>query len=155
MPIPGFISPHKHPLAFALVQLALTIPVLIAGSRFFTRGFKTLFKGAPNMDTLVAIGTGSAFLYSVFATVKVWLGDTDFVMALYFESAAVVITLVMVGKYLEASSKGKTSDAIKKLMQLRPATATIIKDGKELDVSLDEVSCRRSDNCPSGFKFSC
>ncbi len=140
VPIPGFISPHKHPLAFALVQLALTIPVLIAGSRFFTRGFKTLFKGAPNMDTLVAIGTGSAFLYSVFATVKVWLGDTDFVMALYFESAAVVITLVMVGKYLEASSKGKTSDAIKKLMQLRPATATIIKDGKELDVSLDEVA---------------
>ena len=118
----------------------LTIPVLIAGSRFFTRGFKTLFKGAPNMDTLVAIGTGSAFLYSLFATVKVGLGDTDFVMSLYFESAAVVITLVMVGKYLEASSKGKTSDAIKKLMQLRPTTATVLKDGRELEVPIDEVA---------------
>ncbi len=140
VPIPDIIGPHTHPLTFALVQLVLTIPVLIAGSRFFTRGFKTLFKGAPNMDTLVAIGTGSAFLYSLFATVKVGLGDTDFVMALYYESAAVVITLVMVGKYLEASSKGKTSDAIKKLMQLRPTTATILKDGQELEVPIDEVA---------------
>ena len=140
VPIPNFMSPHVHPLTFALIQLGLTIPVLIAGSRFFTRGFKTLFKGAPNMDTLVAIGTGSAFLYSLFATIKIWLGDVDFVMSLYFESAAVVITLVMVGKYLEASSKGKTSDAIKKLMQLRPTTATIVKDGKQLEVPIDEVS---------------
>jgi Cu+-exporting ATPase len=139
VPIPHFMDPHARPLIFALVQLGLTVPVLIAGSRFFTRGFKTLVKGAPNMDTLVAIGTGSAFLYSLFATVKVWLGAADFVMALYFESAAVVITLVMLGKYLEAASKGKTSDAIRKLMQLRPATATILRDGGELEVPLDEV----------------
>ena len=140
VPIPYFIDPHIRPLTFALTQLGLTMPVLIAGSRFFTRGFKTLFKGAPNMDTLVAIGTGSAFLYSLFATIKIWLGDTYFVMSLYFESAAVVITLVMVGKYLEAVSKGKTSDAIKKLMRLRPATATVLKDGKELEVPVEEVS---------------
>ena len=72
VPIPSFIAPHTQPLTFALIQLLMTVPVLIAGSRFFTRGFKTLFKAAPNMDTLVAIGTGSAFLYSVFATVKIW-----------------------------------------------------------------------------------
>jgi Cu+-exporting ATPase len=139
-PIPGFINPHHHPSAFALVQLVLTVPVILAGSRFYTRGMKTLFKGAPNMDTLVAIGTGSAFLYSLFATVRVFMGDADFIMSLYYESAAVVVTLVMVGKYLEAVSKGKTSDAIKKLMQLRPASATIEKDGRELDVPLDEVA---------------
>lgn len=140
LPIPYFMGSHDFPLVFALVQLFLTIPVMVAGSRFFTRGFKTLLKGAPNMDTLVAIGTGSAFLYSLFATVKIWLGDFAFAISLYYESAAVVITLVMLGKYLEAASKGKTSDAIKKLMQLKPTTASIEKDGKELIVPLDEVS---------------
>ena len=92
------------------------------------------------MDTLVAIGTGSAFLYSTYATVLIYLGDSGFVQALYFESAAVVITLVMVGKYLEAVSKGKTSEAIKKLMGLKPKTAVIIKNGAELEVPLDEVT---------------
>jgi P-type Cu+ transporter len=114
--------------------------VLIAGSRFFRVGFKTLFRLAPNMDTLVAIGTGSAFLYGVYATVKIYLGDAAFAMSLYFESAAVVITLVMLGKYLEAASKGKTSEAIKKLMNLRPKTATILKNGAEMEVPLDEVA---------------
>ena len=139
IPLPGFMNPHMFPLVFALVQLALTIPVLIAGSRFFRVGMKTLFKGSPNMDTLVAIGTGSAFLYGVYATVLIYLGDFGFAQHLYFESAAVVITLVMLGKYLEAVSKSKTSDAIKKLMNLRPQTAVIVKDGAELTVSLDEV----------------
>jgi len=140
IPIPYFMGSHDFPLIFALVQFGLTIPVIIAGSRFYTRGFKTLVKGAPNMDTLIAIGTGSAFLYSLFASVKIYLGDFAFAQSLYFESAAVVITLVMLGKYLEAASKGKTSEAIKKLMQLKPTTATIEKDGKELGVPLDEVS---------------
>lgn len=140
VPIPSFMHPHEQPLTFALVQLFLTLPVMVAGGKFFTRGFKSLFKGAPNMDTLVAIGTGSAFLYSLFATVKISMGFSDYVLSLYFESAAVVITLVMLGKYLEAASKGKTSDAIKKLMQLRPTAAMIEKDGKELEVPLDEVS---------------
>ena len=92
------------------------------------------------MDTLIAIGTGSAFLYSVFATIKIYLGSFEYAQSLYFESAAVVITLVMLGKYLEAISKGKTSEAIKKLMQLKPTTATVEKDGNELEVPLDEVS---------------
>ncbi len=140
VPIPYFMGSHDFPLVFALVQLALTIPVVFAGSHFYTRGLKTLLKGSPNMDTLISIGTGCAFLYSVFATVKIYLGSFEFAQSLYFESAAVVITLVMLGKYLEAASKGKTSEAIKKLMQLKPSTATIEKNGKELEVPLDEVS---------------
>ena len=139
VPLPEFMNPHMYPLVFALVQLGLTIPVLIAGGRFFRVGFKTLFKGSPNMDTLVAIGTGSAFLYGIYATILIYLGNFDFAQHLYFESAAVVITLVMLGKYLEAVSKSKTSEAIKKLMNLKPKTATIIKNGVELEVSLDEV----------------
>ena len=140
LPIPYFMGSHDFPLIFALVQFILTIPVMLAGSRFFTVGLKTLVKGSPNMDTLVAIGTGSAFLYGIFATVKIYLGDFSFAQSLYFESAAVVITLVMLGKYLEAVSKGKTSEAIKKLMNLKPKTATIIKNGVELEVNLDEVA---------------
>lgn len=139
LPIPYFMGSHDFPFIFALVQLGLTAPVILAGSHFYTKGFKTLLKGAPNMDTLIAIGTGSAFLYSLFATVKIYLGDFSFAQSLYFESAAVVITLVMLGKYLEAASKGKTSDAIKKLMQLKPNMATIEKGGNEIDVPLDEV----------------
>ena len=140
VPLPAFMNPHTFPLVFALVQLVLTIPVLIAGGRFFRVGFKTLFKGSPNMDTLVAIGTGSAFLYGVYATVLIYLDQFDFAQHLYFESAAVVITLVMLGKYLEAVSKSKTSEAIKKLMNLKPKTAVVVKDGVELTVSLDEVA---------------
>ena len=140
LPLPYFMGPHDFPLMFALVQLGLTIPVILCGSHFYTRGLKTLLKGAPNMDTLIAIGTGTAFAYSLFATVQIYLGNFAFATSLYYESAAVVITLVMLGKYLEASSKGKTSDAIKKLMQLKPSTATIEKDGREMEVPLDKVS---------------
>ncbi len=140
LPIPYFMGSHDFPLIFALVQLFLTVPVILAGSRFFTVGIKTLVKGAPNMDTLVAIGTGSAFIYGVYATVMIYLGEFHFSQYLYFESAAVVITLVMLGKYLEAVSKGKTSEAIKKLMGLKPKTAVILVDGAEMEVPLDEVS---------------
>ncbi|MGI5919315.1 MAG: heavy metal translocating P-type ATPase, partial [Christensenellales bacterium] len=140
LPLPHFMTPHDFPLVFALVQLALTLPVILAGSRFFRFGFKALIKRAPNMDTLVAIGTGSAFLYGVYATVMIYLGEFGYAEQLYFESAAVVITLVMLGKYLEAVSKGKTSEAIKKLMWLKPKTAIVIKDGVEMEVPLDEVA---------------
>lgn len=139
LPMPGFLSSHDFPFQFALVQFLLTIPVVLAGSRFYTIGFRTLAKGAPNMDSLVAIGTGSAFLYGVFATAQIYLGDSSYAQSLYFESAAVVITLVMLGKYLEAVSKGKTSEAIRKLLNLRPKTAIILKNGTELEVPLDEV----------------
>ncbi|UOO37262.1 copper-translocating P-type ATPase [Oscillospiraceae bacterium CM] len=140
VPMPRFLHPAHNPRLFALVQLILTIPVVIAGSRFYTRGMKSLFKGAPNMDTLVAVGTGSASLYSLYATVRIFTGDVAFVMSLFYESSAVVVTLVMLGKYLEAKSKGKTSEAIKKLLRLRPTTAMIEKGGRELEVPIDEVT---------------
>jgi Cu+-exporting ATPase len=139
-PLPAFMSSHDFPLVFALVQLALTVPVMIAGSRFFRVGLRTLFKGAPNMDSLVAIGTGSAFVYSIYAAAQIYLGNFGFSESLYFESAAVVITLVMLGKYFEAVSKGKTSEAIKKLMGLKPKTAVLIRNGAETEVPLDEVA---------------
>lgn len=140
LPIPSFMSPHMNPEIFALVQFIMTIPVLVAGNHFFRIGFRTLFKGAPNMDTLVAIGTGSAFLYSIYAMIRMFMGEADFIHMLYFESAAVVISLVMLGKYMEAVSKGRTSEAIKKLMKLRPKTAILLKNGTELEVPLDEVT---------------
>lgn len=137
LPLPAFMSMHEHPVIFALVQLLLCIPVLFAGSRFYTRGIRVLFKGAPNMDTLVAVGTASAFLYGVYAFVLIVMGDHEMAKNLYFESAAIVVTLVMVGKYLEAKSKGRTSEAIKKLMDLKPKTAVVLREGEEFEISLD------------------
>ena len=102
-----------HAMTFAMVQLILTLPVLYVGREFFTVGFKALFKGHPNMFSLVALGTSAAFVYSLYGTVMIFLGDTSFTMALYYESAGVILTLITLGKYFEAVSKGKTSDAIK------------------------------------------
>lgn len=138
-PLPRLIRPDMHPLAYAGTQLALCIPVLFAGSRFFTKGIKTLIHRAPNMDTLVAIGTGSAFVYSTVSFFQILSGQTHFVHSLYFESSAVVITLVMLGKYLEAVSQGKTSEAIGKLMKLRPKTALVLRGEEELELPLEEV----------------
>ncbi|WP_313569200.1 heavy metal translocating P-type ATPase [Acetoanaerobium noterae] len=138
-PLPMIIDPMYNPANFALVQLFLTISVVIVGYQYYTIGFRTLFKGSPNMDSLIAIGTGAAVVYGIFATVKIIGGEHDYAMDLYFESAAVILTLITLGKYLEALSKGKTSEAIKKLMGLQPKTAIIIKDGKEVEVSIDEV----------------
>jgi P-type Cu+ transporter len=137
--LPAIIDYHNFPLNFTLVQLVLTLPVLWAGRKFFLIGFKTLFKGSPNMDTLVAIGTGAAFLYGLYAIVAIYLGDFSFVENLYFEVAALIITLLLVGKYMEARMKGKTSEAIKKLMNLAPKTARLVKNGVEIEVTLEEV----------------
>lgn len=104
LPLPSFMSPHHAPLTFALVQLALTLPIVIGGLSFYINGFGSLVKGHPNMDTLVAVGTVSALLYGIYAAVKIALGDMSYAENLFFESAAVVITLVMLGKYLEARS---------------------------------------------------
>ena len=138
-PLPMFLHPDHAPLTFALVQLFLTIPVVISGRKFYSVGLKTLTKGSPNMDSLIAIGTGAAVLYGLFAVYKIMNGDSSYAMHLYFESAAVIMTLITLGKYLEAVSKGKTSEAIKKLMGLQPKTAIIIKDEKEVEISIDEV----------------
>jgi P-type Cu+ transporter len=139
LPLPHFIDPMFNPVAFALSQLLLTIPVVIAGNRFYTVGFKALLRRSPNMDSLIAIGTSAALLYGIFATVKIIGGNTHFAMDLYFESAAVIITLITLGKYLESVSKGKTSEAIKKLMGLAPKTAIVIRDGKETEITIEEV----------------
>ena len=137
--LPHIIDPMMNPLNFALVQLALTVPVMIIGYKFYLVGFKNLFKLSPNMDSLIAIGTSAAVIYGLFAIYKINIGDHEYAMHLYFESAAVILTLITLGKYLEAVSKGKTSDAIKKLMGLAPKTANIIRDGKELTIPIEEV----------------
>ena len=139
LPLPRLLNPDMNPLNFAILQLILTIPVMVIGRSFFTVGFKTLFKGHPNMDSLVALGTSAAFLYSLYGTIMVLNGDGSFAMELYYESAAVILTLITLGKYFEAVSKGKTSEAIKKLMGLAPKTARIMKDGQEKEIPVDEV----------------
>jgi Cu+-exporting ATPase len=139
LPLPRLFDPMVNSSVFALTQLFLTIPVVVMGYKFYTVGFKTLFKGSPNMDSLIAIGTSAAVLYGIFATIQILKGNTGYVMDLYFESAATIITLITLGKYLEAVSKGKTSEAIKRLMGLAPKTATVIKDGKEIEINIDEV----------------
>ncbi|MCX7884200.1 MAG: heavy metal translocating P-type ATPase [Caloramator sp.] len=139
MPLPKIIDHMEHPLNFAILQLLLVIPSVIAGRRFYKVGFKTLLKGSPNMDSLIAIGTSAALAYGLFAIYEISRGNMEYAKDLYFESAATIITLILLGKYLEAKTKGKTSETIKKLINLAPKTARIIQDEKEIEISIDEV----------------
>lgn len=139
LPLPRILSMEENPFNYALAQLLLTVVVLIFGRKFYIVGFKTLFQGHPNMDSLVAIGTGSAFLYSLVMTIRIPF-DAHAVHSLYYESAAVVVTLVMLGKYFESKSKGKTSEAIRKLMELAPDTAVRLKEGKEEEIPVEQVN---------------
>ena len=139
LPLPAFMDMHKAPFDFAFVQLVLTTIILINGRKFYLVGFKSLFKGHPNMDSLVAIGTGSAFIYSLIMTIGI-PSNPESAHNLYYESAAVVVTLVMLGKYMEGRSKNKTSEAIRKLMELAPDTAIVIRDGEQVEVPVDEVT---------------
>ncbi|WP_051436785.1 heavy metal translocating P-type ATPase [Brachyspira alvinipulli] len=138
-PIPSFLVHHINPQVFSIVAIFLCVPVMISGYKFYTLGFPALFRGSPNMDSLVAIGTTAAFSYSIYSTVLAFMGLNPHGENLYYESAAVIITLVQFGKYLEARSKGKTGEAIKKLMGLQPKTATIIKDGEEKEIKISDV----------------
>ena len=135
--VPEFISMDR-PLNFAIAQLILTVPILYLGRNFYIVGFRTLFKGNPNMDSLVAIGTTSAFLYSLVMTIMIPTDDHA-VHNLYYESAAVVVTLIMLGKYMEKRSRSKTSGAIKKLLELTPDTACRIVNGVEEVVAVDQL----------------
>lgn len=145
-PLPGFYD--NNPVAMGLTQLLLTIVVMVINQKFFINGFKSLWHRAPNMDALVALGAGAAFVYSTYALFAMTdaqvNGDMNGVMAymheFYFESAAMILTLITVGKMLEARSKGKTTDALKSLMKLAPKTAVIVKNGKEEEVSIDQVN---------------
>lgn len=139
LPLPSVIDPMMNSTVFAMTQLILTLPVLYLGRSFFTVGYRSLFKGHPNMDSLVALGTSAAFLYSLYGTYMVFEGHAHFSMELYYESAAVILTLITLGKYFEAVSKGKTSEAIKKLMGLAPKNARVIREGKEMDVPIENV----------------
>jgi Cu+-exporting ATPase len=139
MPLPHIIDSMMNPLNFAVIQLALTLPVMIAGYKFYLIGIKNLFKLSPNMDSLIAISTLAAVLYGIFGIYKIQMGETDYAMHLYFESAAVILTLITLGKYLEAISKGRTSQAIKALIGLAPKTATIIRNNTEMVIPVEEV----------------
>lgn len=137
--LPALLDPMTNPLRFALIQIVLVIPIVIAGYRFYTVGFKAIIRRSPNMDSLIAMGTSAAIIYSLYSTYMIYIGDHHSVMNLYFESAGVIITLILLGKSLEAVSKGKTSEAIKKLMGLAPKTATVIQDEKEIQIPIEEV----------------
>ena len=139
IPMPAFLSPMQSPVSYALIQLALVLPILWVGRRFFVDGFKALSKGHPNMDSLVALGTSAAFLYSLYGTYHVLEGHAHFAMNLYYESAGVILTLITLGKYFEAVSKGKTSMAIQTLVGLAPKMATVLRDGQEVEVPVEEV----------------
>lgn len=139
LPFPPSLDPMQVPLLYALVELILVLPVIGVGYKFYTIGFKSLWQRSPNMDSLIAIGTTAAVLYSLYNT---WLIANGYVMAvehLYYETAGVIITLILLGKTLEAVSKGRTSEAIKKLMGLAPKTAIIIQNGVEKEIPIDEV----------------
>ena len=146
-PLPLALSGMENPMIFALTQLLLTIPVLIAGYRYFKVGFKNLIQFSPNMDSLIAVGSGAAFIYSVYAVYQIaWaLGAGDihtvhhYAMGMYFESAAMILTLITMGKFLEARAKGRTSEAITKLMDLAPKMATVIRNNTEILISVDDV----------------
>ena len=146
-PLPGFLTGTDNALAFAFTQLLLTLPIMYLNDKYYKVGFKTLFRGAPNMDSLIAVGSMAAVAYGVFAIYQIGFGlghgDGDLVakyhMDLYFESAGMILTLITLGKFLETRSKGKTSQAITRLMDLAPKTARVLREGGEMEIPVEEV----------------
>jgi Cu+-exporting ATPase len=136
--IPG-LSPMMDQKVFAIVQLILTIPVVVVGKHFYTKGFKALWKRLPNMDSLIAVGTSAAILYSLYATLMIFSGEMSYVESLYFETAATIITLIKLGKTLEHRSKGRTSAAIEKLIDLQPKTALVLHGETSIELPVEEV----------------
>ena len=137
--IPDFIKPENNAFLYTLFQLIFTLPVIYIGRDFYSNGFKRIVRLDPNMDSLIAVGTSAAFFYGLYSFISIIGGNTNGWEDLYFESAAVIIILIMFGKYLEKRAKTKTGDAIRKLMDLTPKRATLIVDGKEKIISIDEV----------------
>lgn len=137
--LPTWLSHRGGGQLFVGLQLALTLPILWLGRSFFLNGFKHLVKGHPNMDSLVALGTSAAVAYSLYSSIQVWLGDHHAAMSLYYESAGVILTLVTLGKYFEARSKGQTSAAIQALIKLVPQEAQVLREGQEVTLPLDQV----------------
>ncbi|MDR0857937.1 MAG: cadmium-translocating P-type ATPase [Oscillospiraceae bacterium] len=140
LPFPGGLDPMIYPLIYAIAEIILVIPCIAVGYRFYFVGFRALIMRAPNMDSLIAVGTTAAVLYSAYNVFQITNGNFGAVESLYFETAGVIITLILLGKSLEARAKGRTSDAIKKLMGLAPKTAIIIdSEGKEREIPIDDV----------------
>ena len=139
LPLPSFLDHMKHPLLFVLSQLLLTLPAVWIGRGFYQRGFRNLIKKHPNMDSLIAVGTSAAFFYSLYSVSQVFLGHHPFVHQLYFESVAVIIALVLLGKYLESSAKGRTSQAIQSLLELVPSQATVIRYGEAVTIDTEDI----------------
>ena len=137
--LPSWLSHREGGQLFVSLQLALTLPILWLGRSFFLNGFKHLVKGHPNMDSLVALGTSAAVAYSLYSSIQVWLGNHHAAMSLYYESAGVILTLVTLGKYFEARSKGQTSAAIQALIKLAPQEAQVLREGQEVTLPLDQV----------------
>ncbi len=139
LPLPEFLHPMHHSLAFALVQLVLVLPSIWAGRRFYVVGARAIFHGAPNMDSLIALGTSASFLYSLYSLARIAGGTAAATGELYFETTATILTLILLGKSMEAVSKGRSAESIKKLMALSPKTATVLHEGKELEMGVDEI----------------
>ena len=139
LPLPSFLDHMAHPLVFVLSQLVLTLPAVWIGRGFYQRGFRNLIKKHPNMDSLIAVGTSAAFFYSLYSVSQVFLGHHPFVHQLYFESVAVIITLILLGKYLESSAKGRTSQAIQSLLELVPSQATVIRYGEAVTIDTEDI----------------
>ncbi|HJC99699.1 MAG TPA: heavy metal translocating P-type ATPase [Candidatus Dwaynia gallinarum] len=148
-----FLNHEKNPLNFTIAQFILVIPVLIVGTPFFKKGLKSLINFKPNMDSLITIGTISAFLYSLYESVKVISGNHASAMNLYYESSATILTLITLGKYLEEVTKGKTSNSIKKLIGLSPKTALVERDGVEVEIKIEDVKVGDILIVKSGEKF--
>ncbi len=139
LPFPSFLSPMDYPLNFAIVQMILVVPVIWAGRNFYTIGYKQIWHLSPNMDSLIAIGTSAALLYSFFSVYQILTGDPMAAEHMYFETAGVIITLILLGKTLEAISKGKTSEAIKNLIGLTPKTAIVLNGDQEIEMPVEEI----------------
>ncbi len=140
LPFPNIIHPNIHPVSYALMQLLLVLPVMYIGKNFYTGGFKAIYHKAPNMDSLIAVGTSAAFVYSLFSLFMVISGNMHFVHQLYFESVAVIIALILLGKYFEALARKRTGDAMRALMDLSPKMALRVSDtGEEKLIPLDFV----------------
>ena len=139
LPLPTFLTPEVSPIAFALIQLLLVMPIMYLGKHFYKDGFSNLIQGAPNMDSLVAVGTGAAFVYSLFSFIMILVGDSTYAMNLYFESCGVLIAMISIGQYMEAKSKRKAGDAIGSWMKLVTQTARKYENGDSRVVKLSEL----------------
>ena len=139
LPLPTFLTPEVSPIAFAITQLLLVMPIMYLGKHFYKDGFSNLIQGAPNMDSLVAVGTGAAFVYSLFSFIMILVGDSTYAMNLYFESCGVLIAMISIGQYMEAKSKRKAGDAIGSLMKLVPQTARKYENGDSRVIKLSEL----------------